>query len=295
MSGQSTSIDPELDLVEAWFHQQGDLVDTFGVAVRTALDEVIETARTTRWSLEQCGNQEKAYVGVKLENVVRGVFRFEQGALGMDFEVVGVDVDCKWSKSWGRWQIPREAVGHICLLIWADDPRCEIAVGLIRIREQILVGGNQDKKRTIQSPGGMSEIRWLVPKTPSLPPNFLLQLPDVDRCAILAHRGGDARARELFSRCEGVILQRHTIESIGQQTDEGRRFRGETRAQLLTAGYEVLNGHWRAHKKRAAQLGGPIPQNSREWVCLRSDGSTPSRLEARLAARLADAEGPRLF
>ena len=295
MPGQSSTVDRQLDLVEAWFRQQHDLVGTFGVAVRTALDEVIETARTTRWSLEQCGNQEKAYVGVKLENVVRGVFGFEQGGLGMDFEVVGVDVDCKWSKSWGRWQIPREAVGHICLLIWADDPRSEIAVGLIRIREQILVGGNQDKKRTIQSPGGMSEIRWLVPRIPLLPPNFLLQLPDADRRAILAHRGGDARARELFTRCEGIILHRHTIESIGQQTDEGRRFRGETRAQLLAEGLEVLNGHWRSHKKRAAELGGPIPQNSRQWVCLRSDGSTSSRLEAKLEARLAEREARWLF
>ena len=123
MPGQSPTTDPQLDLVEAWFRQQTDLIGTFGVAVRTALDEVIETARTTRWDLEQCGNQEKAYVGVKLENVVRGLFNFEPGALGMDFDVDGVDVDCKWSKSWGRWQIPCEAVGHICLLYTSPSPR----------------------------------------------------------------------------------------------------------------------------------------------------------------------------
>jgi hypothetical protein len=200
----------------------------------------------------------------------------------MDYCVEGIDVDCKWSKKWGGWQIPREAVGHICLLISAQDDTRELEVGLVRIHEEILVGGNQDKKRTIQSPAGREEILWLVPRTFSLPDNFLLHLPAEDRSAILAHRGGDARARELFIRCEGVIIKRHTIESIGQQLDEARRFRGETRRQLRDLGFEVLNGHWRDQKARAGELGGPVPQNSAEWVCLRSDGSTPQRVRERL-------------
>ena len=33
---------------------------------------------------------------------------------------------------------------------------------------------------------------------------------------------------------------------------------------------------------RAAELGGPVPKRSQEWVCLRSDGSTPARLAQRL-------------
>jgi hypothetical protein len=270
--------DSELDNVTDWFTTQGDLVEAFGVAVRTALDEVIDTARTGRWDLESCGDQEKGYVGVKVENVIRGRFVLDPGRRGQDYDVGGVDVDCKWSKNFGGWQIPLEAVGHVCLLVWAHDPGSELAVGLIRIRKEILVGGNRDQKKTIQSPQGRSEIRWLVPRGAVLPPNFLLQLPPPDRNAILAFRGGDARARELFKRCEGLIIRRHTIESIGQQVDESRRFRGETRKALLDEGFEVLNGHWRAQRARAAQLGGPVPQNSKEWVCLRSDGSTPERL-----------------
>jgi hypothetical protein len=194
-----------------------------------------------------------------------------------DYQIQGVSVDCKWSKNWGAWQIPREAVGHICLVVWADDPTCELAVGLIRISADLLVGGNQDGKRTIQSPEGRSRIRWLVPRSASLPPNFLLLLEQADRDAILTLPGGDARAAELFKRCEAIILQRHTIESVGQQVDEGRRFRGETKAALKDEGFEVLNGHWKEARARAEELGGPVPRRASEWVCLRSDGSSARR------------------
>lgn len=187
----------------------------------------------------------------------------------MDYQIDGVDVDCKWTKNFGLWQIPREAVGHICLVVWAKDETREFAVGLIRIREEILVGGNQDKKRTIQSPGGRSEIRWLVPLMPSLPKNFLERLRAVDRDAILGHRGGDDRLTELFIRCEGEIIKRHTIESVAQQKDALRRARA-VRPRLLPLGLELLNGNWNEHKQRAKELGGPVPADSEEWVCLRS-------------------------
>jgi Restriction endonuclease NaeI len=274
-------VDPELDRVSDWFESQDDLEEAFGMCVRTAIDEVIDTPRTGRWNFNDCGKQELAYAGVKVEHVIRARFDLASGLNRMDYCVDGVDVDCKWSKKWGGWEIPREAVGHVCLLVWGCDDDCEFAVGVLRIRGAILVGGNQDKKRKIQSPGGRGEIRWLVPCTNSLPPNFLLQLPDEDRKAILGHKGGDARARELFLRCEGVIIRRHTIESIGQQIDEARRFRGETRQEMRDLGFEVLNGHWKAHQARALELGGVVLTDSTEWVCLRTDGSTPHRLAAK--------------
>lgn len=277
--------DPELDLVTDWFNSQGHLEESFGSCIRVALDEVIDTPRTARWDIAVCNKQEQAYVGVKIEHVIRAHFDLPPGQKKMDYCIDGVDIDCKWSRKWGAWQIPKQAVGHICLLVWGSDAYQECATGLIRIREEILVGGNQDKKRSIQSPEGRDEVRWLVPRGSSLPENFIFHLDPADRQAILSQRGGDARARELFIRCEGVLITRHTIASIGQQLDEARRFRGETRHRLLEMGFEVLNGHRKEQRKRAEALGGPVPQRSSEWVCLRSDGSTPRRLAAKIAQR----------
>ncbi|MEU7943031.1 NaeI family type II restriction endonuclease [Microbispora bryophytorum] len=283
--------DPELDIAFDFFAP--DVTTKMGEIIRQATDEVIATARTRRWTLDQCNDQEKGYLGVNIENIIRGEYNLDEGVAGMDFDVQSVDVDCKWSRNFGGWQIPPEAVGHICLLVHGDDITGEMAVGLLRIRNEILVGGNRDSKRTIQRPGGMSEVRWLVaPETP-LPENFLMSLRRQDRDAILAPRGGDARAMELFIRCEGLIINRHVIESIGQQLDEARRFRGETRGRLLEMGFEVLNGHWKAHRKRAMKLGGITLTDRSQWVCLRTDGSTPARRANLEPARIAESRAYR--
>lgn len=284
--------DPELDRVFDFFVP--DAAQRMGAIIRRGTDEVIATARTRRWTLDQCNDQEKSYIGVNIENIIRGAYDFREGRAGMDFDVQSVDVDCKWSRNFGGWQIPPEAVGHVCLLVHGDDVTGEMAVGLLRIRDEILVGGNRDGKRQIQRPGGLQEVRWLVePKTP-LPENFLMSLRKQDRDAILAPRGGDARAIELFTRCEGMIIYRHTIESIGQQLDEARRFRGETRKRLRTMGFEVLNGHWTADRQRANELGEPHLTHRSQWVCLRSDGTSPARRAALDPARIAASRAYRM-
>ncbi len=286
-SGSDTSgTDPELDLAFEFFAP--DVTRRMGATIRKATDEVIATPRTRRWTLDQCNDQEKGYLGVNVENIVRAEYQLDEGSAGMDFDVRGVDVDCKWSRNFGGWQIPPEAVGHICLLVHGDDITGKMAVGLLRIRDEILVGGNRDLKRTIQSPGGMSEILWLVEPSTPVPENFLMSLRKQDRDAILAPRGGDARALELFKRCEGMVIHRHTIESIGQQVDEARRFRGETRRKLLEEGFEVLNGHWKANRERALELGEIELTNGSQWVCLRTDGSSPARQAALKPARQAE-------
>jgi hypothetical protein len=269
------STDVELNRVVAWFKAHSNLAIEFGQAIRESIDAVIDTPNTGRWDLEQCDRVEKSYLGFKVENVVRGNWDLPLGQHGMDYSIDGVDVDCKWSKNFGGWQIPMEAVDHICLLVWSSEKTNELAVGLLRTHDEILVGGNQDKKRNIQSPHGRSRIRWIVDRGSHLPPNFLLHLTPDDRAAILSQRGGEARAAELFRRCEGVVIPRHTVDAIGQQTDSARRARA-VRSQLKEAGWEILNGTWISDRRRAQELGGPIPKPG-EWVSLRSDGSSQRR------------------
>lgn len=171
----------------------GDLEAIFGECIRTALDEVIDTARTGRWDLKQCGDQEKAYVGVKVENVIRGRFELPPARRKMpDYEIDGVDVDCKWSKNMWGWSIPTEAVDQICILVHGDDDKSGFCVGLARIRNNLLnPGANKDGKRTL-SRNGRGAIYWICPPDSPLPRNYLLHMPGEDRDAILAHRGGDA-------------------------------------------------------------------------------------------------------
>jgi hypothetical protein len=281
------AMDPELDRVYDFFLP--DVSERMGAIIRKGTNEVIATARTRRWTLDQCNDQEKAYLGVNIENIVRGDYDLHEGKAGMDFDIEGIDVDCKWSRRFGGWQIPPEAIGHICLLVYGDDIVGNMAVGLLRIRDSILVGGNRDAKRTLKSPEGINEVRWLVERDTAIPENFLMSLRKQDRDSILAPRGGNARARQLFKRCEGMIIYRHTIESIGQQVDEARRFRGETRQKLYEEGFEVLNGHWKKHRERAKKLGCHDLTDKTQWVCLRTDGSTPRRRAALDLVRIVEA------
>lgn len=282
--------DVELERVFRWFRQQ-DRLQRVQQAVRQALDEVIATSRTRRWNLDQCNSQEKAYVGVNLENILRGVLELPpHKPRRPDFEIAGVEVDCKWSRSFNGWMIPREAMGHICLLVYGDDLDDRMAVGLLRIRDELLVrgSGNQDKKRTIQSPRGLAEVRWLIELGPTLPPNFLMSLRKDDRDAILGQPGGDARIQMLFRRCEGMVIDRGIIEGIGQQKDAARRARGATIKALRDEGLEVLNGWKKEKQQRALQLGGPRIDRS-TWICLRTDGTSMERVARAEPARVAEA------
>lgn len=286
--GRPLGADPELDRVAA-FLRSAQRLEGIRFAVRRALDEVIATNRTRRWNLDQCNNQEKAYVGVNLENILREVLELPpHRPRRPDFEIDGIEVDCKWSRSFNGWMIPREAMGHLCLLVYGDDLDDQLAVGLVRVRDDILVKGNQDKKRSFQSPEGLSEVRWLLGLGAHLPPNFLMSLRKEDRDAILRQSSGDARIQMLFRRCEGMLISRSIIEAIGQQKDAARRARGKTIECLQKEGLEVLNG-WRNEKKaRALELGGPEIDAS-TWICLASDGRSMERRAAADPVRLAEA------
>lgn len=270
-----------LDLVVDWFLKLPVFEATAGLAVREAIDQVIDTPRTRRWRLEQLHRQELAYLGVRVEIVLRAALSLPPGQYRQDFGIAGTDVDCKWSKYWGGWEIPPEAVGHLCLLVWADDAESSFAVGLFLAKNEVLthINGNRDRKRKIQRPEGLATVRWLVPRGTRLPPNVLLRLPPADRDAILAPTGGDDRMAELFRRCEGVVLKRHVIASVAQQDDPTRRARA-MRKRLEPEGLEIFCGYLREQKDRAAELGGPVPPTSDHWVCLRSDGSSAAKAKA---------------
>src|SRR5688572_11594423 len=92
-----------------------DLETLFARAIRKAIDEVIDGARTGRWLYEQLEPQEKTYVGTRIEIVVRTELGLEFGER-LDTRMAAEEVDIKWSAK-GYWMIPTEAVGELCLVL----------------------------------------------------------------------------------------------------------------------------------------------------------------------------------
>lgn len=258
--------DAGLETVAWWLTGRQDFEELFGTALRRAIDEVIDGHRTRRYSVRQLEKTEKTYIGTKVEIVVGATFSLPKGGpKKMDYIIAGQQVDAKFSLSpWG-WTIPREAMGHLCLVIHADDETSFFKVGLVRITEDILTErGNQDGKRSIAKEG-RSRIRWLIPDG-RLPVNALLHMDPTGREEILAAGSGQARIDKLFALVQGRIVNRETVVTVGAQTDAAKRVR-DARIHLCPRGIVVL-GHQENHPYIARALGLPVP-NKGEWISAR--------------------------
>jgi hypothetical protein len=243
--------DPALDAVEVWFRAQGDLDETFHRLIRQGLDEVIDGGRTGRWSLTQLESTEKTYIGTKMEILIRSEFELPRER-PMDTVVAGHPVDIKWSANRSGWQIPTEAVGHICLLVSGDEKRATYEVGLVRCRpEHLNKGKNKDQKTTL-SAIGREQIRWL--SRGALAPNFLATLPAAIRDDVMAQRKGQPRVTRLFTLLQRTPVPRLAVVTLAQQPgDPMRRIRKDKSDRLH--GLVVLGGHYERTREIASQLG----------------------------------------
>jgi hypothetical protein len=262
------SHDRELEAVRNWIleHPQRaatglDLEATFSRAIRQAIDEVIDGARTGRYRYEELESQEKAYIGTRIEIVVRTTFELEREGK-LDTVIAGSAVDFKWSAR-KAWMIPREAVGELCLLLCGDEVGGTFSVGLVRCTEDRLNrGSNQDQKKTL-SKHGREEIFWFVKDGP-LSAGFLSSLDSATRDAILSQRSGQARVREFFSRVTRRAVPREVIPTLAVQEDPMRRIRQDRDGQSL-GGMKVLSGHYTV-SQTAADLLGYGPLSKRDYL-----------------------------
>jgi len=255
-----------------------DLEATFARAVRKAIDEVIDGARTGRYRYEELETQEKAYIGTRIEIVVRTEFGLEREGK-LDTVIAGQPVDFKWSAR-GQWMIPREAVGELCLLLSGDEAGGTFSVGLVRCTDERLNQvPNQDQKRTL-SKEGKRQIRWLV-KDGRLPINFLATLDGDTREAILAQRPGQARVREFFTRVTRQAVPREVIPTLAIQEDPMRRIRQDKSDRL--DGMKVLSGHYKVSRQAAEELGyGPLTKRDYLSVPLKELKTLPRELQNEL-------------
>lgn len=248
----------------------------FARVLRDTLDQLYDGQRTGRFRWDQLFKTEKTHCGTLVEINLQREFEFDDGAK-LDYQIAGIDVDCKYSQAVFSWTIPPEAVDHICLLVWADDQKSIWSAGLLRITgERLNAGRNRDGKGVINL-AARQEIEWLFRNAP-LPPNVLLHLPPETLELIFRHSGkrdGAKRVRELFRHVQKQRIGRGAVATVARQLDPVKRVRadGGARSALQPEGIVIL-GQWRSHQQVARDLGLPIPEYG-EYVSARIVPAVP--------------------
>jgi hypothetical protein len=280
------SLDQPLEEVLDWLQdyprrakERLDLEATFSRAIRQAIDQVIDGSRTGRYRYEELEQQEKSYIGTRIEIVVRTKFELEREGK-LDTVIAGHPVDFKWSAK-VNWMSPREAVGELCLLLEGDESGGTFSVGLVRCDEELLrKSKNQDIKGQL-SAAGRRRVRWLV-QDGRLPVNFLATLDEETRDAVLAQPVGQARVREFFKRVMRRPVPREVIPTLAVQEDPMRRIRRDRGGASLD-GMKILSGYFKAGSNAAERLGyEPLSKNDYMSVPISELRSLPPELQRKL-------------
>ncbi|MFI5940104.1 NaeI family type II restriction endonuclease [Streptomyces uncialis] len=270
--------DLEISAVREDILQLDPTGDRFSAVLRETIDQLLDGETTGRYDWKTLLKTEKTHAGTLVEINLQRRFRFGDG-VSMDYRIAGVDVDCKFSQQFGGWMIPPEALGHICLLVWADDSRSLWSAGLLRVRREWLNrGNNRDLKLTL-SAKHRDKIHWLWQRGPGqpgtaahhldLPENVLLHMDPADRAAVFAPASGQARLNELFRRARGRRIGRNVVRTVAQQKDYMKRVRGNggSRSALRAEGILIM-GDYASHQRIASELGVPVPREG-EFVSAR--------------------------
>jgi len=270
----SDNPDREMDAVEAELYRLDPVGDQVAAVLRDTLDQLYDGQHTGRWKYDQLHKTEKTHMGTLVEINLHRQFAFADGS-ATDYRIAGIEVDCKYSMTYGGWELPPEAIGHLCLLITANDEASTWSAGLVRVREEYLRDRrNRDSKRQLTA-AARSHVRQLWPRHGRLAENIFLHMDPRDRERIFsakARRGaqhGQAKTNELFRTVHHRIIRRAEIATVAQQDDFMKRARGNggARTALRPEGILVL-GHQDYDPLVAAALGLPVPRKG-EFVSAR--------------------------
>lgn len=255
----------------------GRIAQEVPTLLREVVDDVIQTPRTGRRSYDELEKTEKTYIGTRVEIMLRALLSLPRGRL--DAVVLGRDTDIKHTMG-DNWMIPSEALGHVCILIAADEARARCYFGLFMARTEYLTGaGNRDGKKSL-SASGKANVMWIFADHP-YPPNFWRTIPAESVGRIVSGRTGNDRVMALFREVQGIPVTRETVEGVARQKDFMRRIRADggrgTRDLLAEEGILLLSGKYDGPLIRA--LGLPLgdfvahtPQNDLERQTARLAG-----------------------
>lgn len=285
-SGMDQKLPSELAPIVQWFETEDDARERLRWVLRDSLDELLDGQRTGRWAYHHLSKTEKTHLGTVVEVNLTKEFEFPNGD-HLDWQIAGIDIDCKFSKDVGKWEIPMEMylcadhnerqgkANHPALLTWFDDTTSRWAAGLITVTDERLrwkVGKperayNRDNKRSLAN-ASAEHVCWLWGGLQDdLPRNLLLHLDPNVRARILSPKpSGQKRVNQLFRELQGQIVGRQTVLTVAQQDDAPKRVR-DARIPLRQEGIVVL-GHQDAHPKIAASLELPVPVKG-EWIAVR--------------------------
>ncbi|MBT0770765.1 hypothetical protein KIH74_17615 [Kineosporia sp. J2-2] len=279
--GQSNqSNDPEITAVLERLYELDPTGDRVATVIRDTFDQLYDGQRSGRWNYSQLHKTEKTHMGTLIEINLHREFNFEDGD-ATDYRIAGIQIDCKYSMSFGQWSLPPEVIGHLALVISASDDKATWSAGIVRVDESLMnLGRNRDRKGTL-SVQGRRGISTLWPEHGRLAPNLFLELEESKRDKIFGARSakgsshGQARTCELFRQVQGRIIRRAELATVAQQDDFMKRARGNggARSILRPEGILVL-GHQENDPVIADQLGLPVPKKG-EFIAVRVKPATP--------------------
>jgi len=213
------------------------------VLLRRAIDEVIDTARSNRFTLDETEKTEKTYLGTKVEILLRFFLKMPRGNK-LDLSIDGTETDIK-NTIHQTWTIPCEAMGHPCIVIKTNEKLAVCSFGIIVIRDEVLnIGENRDKKRTISN-AGQEQIHWLLKDEP-YPENFWQNLDPKLKREIISQSSGTKRLAALCRLVQQRPISRGIVYGLGQQNDAMKRLRknGGARDALAREGIAILSGQY---------------------------------------------------
>lgn len=277
LTGLDLDEDPARDAIATRWLDADPRGHRTSAVFRATYDQLYDGQHTGRFKWDQLYKTEKTHFGTLLEINLRREFTdvITDGVL-LDYQILGEDVDCKYSQSLGGWMLPPECFGHLLLVATSSDSIGTWSLGIVRATEaNRRTSSNRDGKTGLNS-RGRAQIRWIAVDTP-LPPNVLLSLDDATLAAVLAPSKGQGRVIELFRRVVGRRIGRNTIATLAQQSDYMARVRDNgsgARTVLREEGFLIPGGDYESHRNVAIQLGVEPPQPG-EMVSVRVVPATP--------------------
>jgi hypothetical protein len=210
--------------------------------IRQAIDEVIDTPRTNRFTLSETEKTEKTYLGTKIEILFRALLGLPKGRI-LDLSVRGAEVDIK-NTIGSAWAIPMEAVGRPCILIQENEQTALCSVGIFIAHEKYLrPGKNRDRKSSIASSAMRAHVWWLLRDFP-YPGNVWESMPLNVRENIMSAGSAMHRLAALFKSIQERPISRGIVQAVAQQDDYTKRLRrnGGARDLLAPQGIAILWG-----------------------------------------------------